>query len=88
MPDAFASSADHVSAPARRCVPVTPHDTNPLSDVAKALYVGGGGTVVVQGVGGGSDAVFTRVPDGSVLPVRAAYVRATGTTASDIVALV
>ena len=86
MPDPFLNRADHVSAPATSCVAVTPHDTNPLQSVPKALYVGTGGTLVIRGTHGG-DATFVGVPSGTVLPVRAAYVRASGTTAADIVAL-
>lgn len=86
MADKFLNVADHPAAPATRCVAVTPHDSNPLPDVAKALYVGTGGTVVLQGAGGG-EATFVNVGAGSILPVRARLVRATGTTAADIVAL-
>lgn len=87
MTDYFQNSADQVSAPATKCVAVTPHDSNALTDIPKALYVGTGGSIVLQGVGGGSDVTFANVPDGGVLPVRAKYIRATGTTASGIVAL-
>lgn len=65
---------------------VTPHDTNPLATVPKGLYIGTGGDVVLRGVNGGTDVTFKNVPDGKDLPVRASHVRATGTTASDIVA--
>jgi hypothetical protein len=87
MPDFFQNSADAVHAPATRCVGVTPHDATPLADIPKALYVGTGGTIVLQASGGGGDAIFANVPDGSILPVRARFVRASGTTASGIVAL-
>ena len=87
MADAFANSADEVSAPATRAVAVTPHDSNALSDIPKALFVGTGGTVVMRGVGGTADTSWKNVPGGSVLPFRAQYVRATGTTAADILAL-
>ncbi len=86
MTDPFQNVADAPSAPATRCVAVTPHDANPLSDIPKAMYIGTGGTIVLQGTSGG-DASFANVADGSVLPVRARFVKATGTTASDIVAL-
>lgn len=86
MTDPFQNRADAPFAPATRVQAVTPHDTDPLTDIPKALYVGSGGTIVVQGTSGG-DAAFANVADGSVLPVRARFVRATGTTAGDIVAL-
>ena len=87
MADAFSNSADAVSAPATRAVAVTPHDANPLDDVPKALFVGTGGNVTLRGSGGGVDVLFRNVAAGSVLPFRALYVRATGTTAADIVAV-
>ncbi|WP_298668007.1 hypothetical protein [uncultured Sphingomonas sp.] len=87
MADQFANSADSVSAPATRAVAVAPHDSNALSDIPKALYVGTGGSVAMRGVAGNSDQIWKNVPNGALLPFRAQYVRATGTTASDILAL-
>lgn len=87
MSDAFSSLADSVSAPATRAAAVTPHDANPLTDIPKALFIGTGGTLVARGVGGGADTTFKNLADGALLPLRAQYVRATGTSAADIVAL-
>jgi hypothetical protein len=87
MSDQFSGRADSVSAPATRAAAVVPHDSDPLAQIPKALFVGSGGTVVMRGAGGGADQVFKNVADGSVLPFRAQYVRATGTTAADILAL-
>lgn len=87
MADAFSGSVDSVIAPATRAVAVVPHDVNALADVPKALFVGTGGHVVLRGAGGGADVTFKNVADGTVLPVRAQFVRATGTTAADIVGL-
>lgn len=86
MADQFSGTLDSVSAPATRGVAVAPHDVNGLADVPKALFVGTGGNLTVRG-SGNADLVFKNVPDGSILPFRAQYVRATGTTAADIVAL-
>jgi hypothetical protein len=87
MADGFSGRADSVSAPAMRAAPVTPSDAAALAQLPKALFVGTGGTLVLRGAGGGPDAVFKNVADGTVLPFRAEFVRATGTTAADIVAL-
>jgi hypothetical protein len=87
MTDQFQNRADHVSAPATRAVAVAPHDANALADVPKALFVGTGGTIVMRGVAGTADATWKNVPSGALLPFRALYVRATGTTAADILAL-
>lgn len=87
MPDAFSGTLDSVSSPATRGIAVVPHDVNPLADVPKALFVGTGGSLVVRGNGGGGDVTFRNVPAGTVLPFRPLFVRATGTSAADIVAL-
>ena len=86
MADTFSNSADAVSAPATRAVAVVPDDVTPLADVPKALYVGSGGTITMRG-SGAADSVWTNVASGTVLPFRARLVRATGTTAADILAL-
>jgi len=87
MADRFASSTDTVTACARRTGAVTPHNTNALTDIPKALYVGTAGHVIIRAVDDTTDQTWKNVPAGAVLPVRAQYVRATGTTAADILAL-
>ncbi len=83
----FEYSADSVSSPARNCVPVVPNDASDLSVVTKAIYVGTGGNIVVRTIDAAADVTFANVPTGTVLPVRARAIRATGTTASQIVGL-
>jgi hypothetical protein len=85
--DQFSNSADSVSAPARRAAAVTPSDSVALAAIPKALYVGSGGSVVARGVDDTADVTFVNVGAGTILPLRARYVRATGTSAGDIVAL-
>jgi len=87
MADPFTGVLDSLTAPARRAVAIVPSDTDPLPDVPKALYVGTGGTIAMRGAGGTADQLWKNVQDGSVLPFRAQFVRATGTTASDLLAL-
>ena len=87
MADQFKDTADHVTAPATRATAVTPHDTNALSDIPKALFIGTGGTIVLRAVNSGTDTVWKNLANASVLPIRASHVRATGTTAADIVAM-
>jgi hypothetical protein len=65
---------------------VTPSDSTLLSGV-RALYIGGAGDVSVNFPGSPTAVVFVGVPAGTVLPVQAMRVRATGTTATSIVAL-
>jgi hypothetical protein len=87
MADYFSAHGDSVGAPARRAVAVVPHDANALADVPKALFVGTGGDVVARGAGGGADVTFRNLASGTLLPFRAEYVRATGTSAQHILAL-
>ncbi|WP_326525293.1 spike base protein, RCAP_Rcc01079 family [Sphingomonas sp.] len=87
MADQFLSFADQPSAPATRCVAVTPHDSNALTDIPKALYVGTGGSITMRGTGDGGDRIWAGIASGSVIPFRASHIRATGTTASNILAL-
>ena len=87
MSDQFSGVSDAPYAPATRALAVTPDDTNPLGDIPKGLFVGTGGTIVMRGLTGGADQVWKNVASGTVLPFRAQYVRATGTTATDILAL-
>lgn len=85
--DNFEALADNVAGPARAPFAVVPHDSDELQLLPKALYVGTGGTVVLRGVAGTADVMFKNVASGQILDVRARYVRATGTTAADIVGL-
>lgn len=85
--DNFGAYSDDVSAPSRAPFAITPHDSNELSIIPKAIYVGTGGNVVMRGVLGTADVTFKNVASGQILDVRAQYVRATGTTAADLVGL-
>jgi hypothetical protein len=76
-----------VDAPATRTVAVSPHNTNELVDIPKALYVGTGGNVEITGVDDINPIVWYNVPSGAILPIRARLVRAAGTTATNIIAL-
>lgn len=79
--------ADAVCASSRAPFAVTPHDSDALPLIPKALYVGTGGHLALRGVDAAGDVVFRNVAAGQVLDVRAQFVRATGTTAADIVGL-
>lgn len=65
---------------------VTPHASNELSFVTRAVYVGTGGSLVVL-MSGGTELTFANVPDGSLLPLRVKAVRATS-TATNIIGLI
>lgn len=86
MFDPHSGSGDGLGTPARRAFAVQPHDTQPLPTLPKALWVGAAGTVVLRAVDGTADVAFT-VAAGQILPVRVSHVRATGTSADNLVAL-
>lgn len=74
------------TAPAEGAVAVTPSDSTDLTYMARALYIGGAGSVNVD-VADGTTVVFAGLAAGTILPVRVKRVRATSTTATNIVAL-
>lgn len=84
--DKFSDYPTSLTAPARDAAAVLPDDTTDLPVLPRALFVGQTGDVSAR-LAGGQSVVFRNVQAGSMLPVRAAGVNATGTTASDIVAL-
>ena len=74
------------SGPYSEALAVVPHNTNELTYVTRAIYVGVAGDVKVNLYGSGTGIVFKAVPVG-ILPIRATLVASTGTTATNIVAL-
>lgn len=84
--DRFDRALDAVTSPARDAFAVTPHDTNPLPRLPKALLVGSAGTIALRAVDSAAD-VVVGVVSGQLVPIRASHVRATGTSAGQIVAL-
>ena len=84
--DRFEDHCDSAVLPSRAPFAVVPHDTQPLPVVPKGIYVGTGGSVTLRGVGGAADVVYRNLPDASYIAVRASHVRASGTTASDMIA--
>jgi len=57
-----------------------------LAFQSRALYIGGAGDVSITNVSGVA-IVFVGVPAGAILPVVTNRVRATGTTATNVIAL-
>ncbi|WP_299193316.1 hypothetical protein [uncultured Litoreibacter sp.] len=84
--DKFANFPTTPISPARGGAQVTPDDATPLTQVSRALYVGQGGDIAAT-LADGDTVTFEAVPSGAILPIRAASVSATGTTAEAIVAL-
>lgn len=85
MPDIFDTMGDSPELPSRIPFAIVPDDAAALPQVVKGIFVGTGGNVVLRGVGAASDVTYRNLPDASYIGVRASFVRATGTTATDLV---
>ena len=82
----YPASQAHDPAPAEYYVAVTPSDTVQLSaGTCRALYVGSSGDITV--ICPITSAVVTFSAVIGLLPIRTAFVKATATTAANIVAL-
>ena len=75
------------TSPAEKAVAVVTSDTAPLTIPARALYVGGAGNVAIVPIGQTTPVTFPGVQAGTILPIAARLVMATGTTATSIVAM-
>lgn len=73
-------------APASDGYTITTSDSLDLPALPRGIYVGTGGNLYCD-FGGRTNVPFKNVPSGSVLPIRPSRVRATNTTAADLVAL-
>lgn len=65
---------------------ITPHDTTLFAFTSSGVYVGGAGNISVL-MSDGSTGIFIAVPVGSLLPIQADRVNATGTTATNLLGL-
>jgi hypothetical protein len=86
MADAYSNIRD-LTAPGRSAVAVVTSDVADLTDIPKVLFIGTAGNISVDPVDGPGTAVIFKVPQGVFDAVRVKRVRATGTTAADIVAI-
>ena len=66
---------------------ITPHDSNAVARIPRAVYVGVGGDIVCRGLDSDSDVTLKNVPSGALLPIRPKFIRATDTTATDLVGI-
>jgi len=83
----MASVTNQISA-AVKAVAVTPADNTALTNGScRGLYVGGAGNIAAILDNDTVAVTFVGLAAGTILPVYAKYVQATGTTATNIVAL-
>ena len=86
MADRFQGMTEGLGSPSTRYVNVTPNNSADLAEVSRAIRVGGAGDLTVIRADGIS-VLFSNCSAGEVLPIRVARVMATGTTATNLVAL-
>jgi len=87
MPDRYSSTFANLSSPAIDAFDVTPDDATDLPEVTRAIYIGVGGDLAIVTKEGGA-VTLANLQAGTVLPLRVRAVRATGSTAQNIVGLV
>ena len=86
MPDRFEHHAAGLDAPAAHGFAITPNDAAELAEITRAIYVGAPGHLSLVLLSG-AVVTLSNLAGGTVLPVRARQVRATGTTAGSLVGL-
>lgn len=85
--DPYRQSIDSPMTPAENCFVIAPSDTAELPQATKAIYIGEGGDVTLVPVRGKNPVTFRNLPSGAILDVRVRSIRATGTTARELVGL-
>lgn len=83
--DNFADQTVVLDSPAIGLSAITPDDTTDLPQTSRAINVAGSGAIRVTAADGTEGTIA--VAAGTVFPIRAARIWATGTTATGIVAL-
>lgn len=79
MADKFNAMSDSPIAPARTMFVISPHATNEIDPLPKAIRADSAGTITLQAVESTTD-VTINVVAGEVVPVRARFIRSSGTT--------
>ena len=85
--DAFAKSEVRQQDPGTLAYEITPHDTNQLARIPRAIIVGAAGNVECYLKGDESTAVTIYCAAGVPIPIRPFRILSTGTTATGIVGL-
>lgn len=75
------------NSPALNAFAVIPDNSQELTHVTRALFVGTGGDINLVLRDDNNEVLLKNVPSGGLLPVRAKLVKSTDTTAQDIVGL-
>lgn len=85
--DPFAQYQTGLDSPARHSPVITPSDTDDIgTSGSRGIYVGVGGDITLDTFFD-TQILYKNVPTGFILPVVTKRVRATGTTATNLVAM-
>lgn len=79
-------TAAEASQPATQAFDITPHATNAITPLPRAVRVNAAGTVTFRMSGSATDVTITALA-GEIIPGRVQYIRATGTTAAGFLGL-
>ncbi len=82
----YPGRADAISAPAQRAFTITPSDAVDLAAETRGLWVGASGDLALV-LASGDEVIVAGAVGGTLLPLRVRRVKATGTTASQLVGL-
>lgn len=85
MADDFNDYRAELHSPAGDAALITP-GASAMANVTRGIYVGGAGNLNVTTLGG-TTVLFSAVPGGTIIPIRATHILATSTTATLIVAM-
>lgn len=85
--DPFENAGKSLIAPCSECFEIAPDDVQELPKATRAIYIGTGGDLVLRSIDSDADVVLKNTISGSILDIRVQAVRATGTSASDLVGL-
>lgn len=80
----FQTTPDSV---AQQCIAITPADSDLAGGAVRAIYVGGSGNVKITDPQGNA-VTFVGAVAGTILPVMAKRIWATGTTATNLIGLI
>lgn len=91
MPDKYqahySAGMGPIDAPVTRFLAVTPNDSTDLAFVSRAIMVGADGNVSLIGLHDTAPVTVAALKAGTIYPFRCSRIRATGTTATGIVAM-
>lgn len=87
MTDRFSKHTSSLESPATGAFQITPDDNNDLQEITRALYVGTSGDISITMMDG-QEVLFSTVPAGMILPIRAVRIKSTNTTATNLTGLV